>query len=247
MKKDLINRNIDIKVNDMSFKMIYVEGGTFWMGAQHFDPLTFNYDPKAYNFESPVHQVSLDSYYIGEFEVTQELWINVMNNNPSYFKNNQQRPVEMVNYLNIQDFITKLKSMTGKLFALPTEAQWEYAARGGIERQYRHKYSGSDILDDVAWYNANSDRQTHPVGQKQPNELGIYDMNGNVWEWCNDIYEEYKSDPQENPEGAFQGSYRVIRGGAYTGTKVNNRITNRLNSDVLYENDNLGFRLVMNL
>ena len=199
-------------VNGVSFKMIAVKGGTFQMGSDD-----------GYEWEKPVHQVTLSDYYIGETEVTQELWTAVMGSNPSYFTGNMQRPVEMVSWNDCQTFISKLNQLTGGRFLLPTEAQWEYAARGG-NKSKGYTYSGSDAEDDVAWYWYNSGGMTHPVKTKAPNELGIYDMGGNVWEWCSDWSGSYSSAAQTDPTGPATGSGRVGRGGSWrhdaTGCRV---------------------------
>ncbi|MDY5451435.1 MAG: SUMF1/EgtB/PvdO family nonheme iron enzyme [Alloprevotella sp.] len=192
-------------VNGVSFKMIAVKGGTFQMGN----------DDGYYEWEYPVHQVTLSDYYIGETEVSQELWSAVMGCNPSNFTGNMQRPVETVSWNDCQTFISRLNQLTGETFRLPTEAQWEYAARGG-NKSKGYTYSGSNAIDDVAWYNYNSDRMTHPVKTKSPNELGIYDMSGNVWEWCSDWFGAHSSDAQTDPTGPATGSYRVVRGGSWT-------------------------------
>ena len=186
--------------------MIFVEGGTFQMGA------TSEQGSDAYDNEKPVHQVTLSDYYIGETEVTQELWQAVMGSNPSDFNTSNQLPVELVTWNDCQTFITRLNELTGKQFRLPTEAEWEYAARGGNLSQ-GYTYSGSNDINAVAWYRDNSDDMTHEVGTKAPNELGIYDMTGNVEEWCQDWYGSYSSDAQTNPTGPSSGSRRVYRGG----------------------------------
>ena len=195
-------------VNGLEFKMIKVEGGTFSMGATSEQSSVADVD------EYPVHSVTLSDYYIGETEVTQELWQAVMGSNPSYFEGDNQRPVESVSWNACQKFIKKLNRLTGKEFRLPTEAEWEYAARGGkYSRGY--KYSGSNNSDEVAWYDSNSGSKTHPVKTKKDNELGLYDMSGNVWEWCNDRYGDYQSNSQTNPTGPSEGKYCVIRGGGW--------------------------------
>lgn len=189
-----------------SFTMIYVEGGSFMMGCT-------SEQSDCYDDEQPAHRVMLDSYYIGETEVTQELWTAVMGSNPSYFKGSQ-RPVERVSWKDCQKFIKKLNQITGKNFRLPTEAEWEYAARGG-KKSKAYKYSGSNTLDNVAWYCDNSGSQTHNVKTKLPNELGIYDMSGNVWERCQDKYGwGYRNNFQVNPIGPSSGSFRLARGGS---------------------------------
>lgn len=188
-------RVIDNLVNNM----IYVPGGTFTM----FAILRFGSDV----------DVTLSSYYIGKYEVTQAEWKAVMGSNPSYFKGDNL-PVESVSWDDCQTFIRKLNALTGKNFRLPTKAEWEFAARGGNSGR-GYKYSGSNDIGAVAWYDENSGNQTHPVGQKSPNELGIYDMSGNVWEWSQDWYDNYPPSTQTNPVGPESGSNRVIRGGSW--------------------------------
>ncbi len=211
-------------VNGVKFVMIRVEGGTFTMGA------TSEQGSDAMSDEKPAHQVTLSTYSIGETEVTQELWKAVMGSNPSEFKGDT-RPVEQVSWNDCQEFIKRLNEITGKTFRLPTEAEWEYAARGGGKSQ-GYKYSGSNSMDEVGWYWGNSGDtrlsgewdyskvkanhcQTQPVAQKTPNELGLYDMSGNVWEWCSDWMDKYNSKPQENPYGPKSGKYRMFRGGSW--------------------------------
>lgn len=180
-----------------------------------------------YDNADPVHKVTLTKgYYIGETEVTQELWTAVMGSNPSCFTGNMQRPVEMVSFNDCQTFISKLNELTGETFRLPTEAQWEYAARGG-NKSKGYIYSGSNTLDDVAWYSSNSSYTTHPVKTKAPNELGIYDMSGNVWEWCSDWYGSYSSAAQTDPTGPSTGSLRVKRGGSWNYNSLHCRVAYR--------------------
>ena len=195
-------------VHGVAFKMVRVAGGTFQMGATSEQGKDFFDDRK------PVHFVTLSDYYIGQTQVTQELWQAVMGSNPSYFKGDNQRPVEKVSWDDCQEFIEKLNQLTGKSFRLPTEAEWEYAARGGSKSK-GYKYSGSNDADAVAWWDNNSGSKTHPVAQKQSNELGLYDMSGNVWEWCADWYGNYSSNSQTNPTGPSTGSSRVLRGGGW--------------------------------
>ena len=194
-------------VNGVSFEMVRVDGGTFLMGA------TSEQGSDADSDEKPVHSVTLSGYYIGKTEVTQALWKAVMGSNPSQFMGDDL-PVEKVSWDDCQEFIRKLNSMTGQNFRLPTEAEWEFACRGGNNSR-GYKYSGSINLGSVAWYDGNSGNKTHPVGTKAPNELGIYDMSGNVWEWCSDWYADYTSYSQTNPKGPQSGSSRVIRGGSW--------------------------------
>lgn len=198
----------DAKSNSIVFgsnryKMVYVSGGSFNMGSTRQDN------------EKPVHNVTVNGYYIGRTEVTQALWKVVMGNNPSNFKGNNL-PVENVSWNDCQKFIEKLNTMTGRTFRLPTEAEWEFAARGG-NNSYDYMYSGSDHAYDVAWYDDNSNDETHNVASLQANELGIYDMSGNVWEWCSDWYDEnyYKNSDTTNPRGAYMGTHKVLRGGSW--------------------------------
>lgn len=233
-------------VNGVSFNMIAVKGGTFTMGA------TAEQGSEAGNDEKPAHQVTLSDYCIGEIEVTQELWKVVMGSNPSYFTGNLQRPVERVSWNDCQEFIKKLNQLTGKSFRLPTEAEWEYAARGG-RKSRGYKYSGSNTIGDVAWYTVNSydkgeshpDYGTHPVGQKQANELGLYDMSGNVWEWCQDWYGSYSSSSQTNPTGPSSGSFRVRRGGSWNYHGGSCRVSGRNCDASVSYNYIIGLRLAL--
>ena len=223
--------------NGISIEMVKVEAGSFNMGATP--------EMQApYEVEKPVHRVTLtNNYYIGKYEVTQALWQAVMGSNPSYFKGDDL-PVEQVSWNDCQDFISKLNAMTGKRFRLPSEAEWEYAARGG-KKSRGYQYSGSNTLGDVAWYEGNSGSKTHAVGTKQPNELGIYDMTGNVYEWCQDWYGSYSSSPQTNPIGAVSGSSRVDRGGSWFFTAKHCRSSYRFNLTPGYRLNFLGLRLVL--
>ncbi len=200
-----------------SYKMVYVSGGTFTMGA------TAGQGDDAYDDEKPAHQVTLSGYYMGRTEVPQWLWMAVMGSNPSNWQGDNL-PVENVSWNNCQTFISKLNSLTGKNFRLPTEAQWEFAARGG-NRSRGYKYSGSDNLGSVAWYDGNSGNRTHNVGTKNSNELGLYDMSGNVWEWCSDAPRTYSDYAQTNPVGS--GSYRVYRGGSWFNYARSCRVSHR--------------------
>ena len=217
--------------------MIAVEGGTFTMGA------TPEQDSDADSDEWPTHQVTLSNYYIGETEVTQALWKAVMGENPSQFEGDNL-PVEQVSWYDCQEFIKKLNALTGKNFRLPTEAEWEFAARGG-NKSRGYKYSGSNNIKDVAWYADNSGDKTHPVKTKQANELGIYDMSGNVWEWCQDWYGEYTSAAQTNPKGATTGSNRVCRGGSWGINAVAHRSSVRVYGTPGIRISYRGFRLVL--
>ena len=230
-------------VNGVSFTMKRVEGGTFWMGAQSTNPSGQNYDPDADSDESPVHGVTLSTFYMGETEVTQALWQAVMGSNPSYYPG-ATRPVEEVSWNTIvNQFIPTLNAMTGCTFRLPTEAEWEYAARGG-NQSYGYIYAGSNTLGNVGWYYHNSNFQTHPVGTKSPNELGLYDMSGNVLEWCSDWYGNYGNGSQTNPQGPSSGSNHVLRGGCKWDFAISCRVSNRAANPPAGNPGNYGFRLV---
>ena len=229
-------------------EMVFVQGGTFTMGC------TYEQGTDCYDNEKPVHQVTLSDYYIGKYEVTQGLWKKVMGSNPSKFSDcGDDCPVENVSWDDCQTFISKLNQLTGKKYRLPTEAEWEYAARGGrgVARnvpagnaQLQTKYAGSNALDEVAWYNDNSNSQTHTVGTKKPNALGVYDMSGNVWEWCNDWYDKYSISGVKNPQGAKAGSDRVVRGGSWYHIGRYDRVSYRDNGDPSYSDYDSGIRLV---
>ena len=238
--------NFTETVNGVSFNMIAVKGGTFTMGA------TPEQGSEADSDEKPAHQVTLSDYHIGETEVTQELWQAVMGSNPSVFTGNLQRPVETVSWNDCQEFIKRLNQLTGLRFRLPTEAEWEYAARGGSQSR-GYKYAGSNTIGDVAWYYVNSydkgsshpDYGTHPVKQKHPNELGLYDMSGNVWEWCQDWYGSYSSSSQTNPTSPSSGSFRVFRGGCWYNNARYCRVSGRYYGTPTIRLNNLGLRLAL--
>ena len=225
--------------NGISIEMVKVEAGTFMMGAT-------SEMQAPYRWEKPVHQVTLtNDYYMGKYEVTQALWEAVMGSNPSYFKGDNL-PVETVSWNDCQEFISKLNSLTGRKFRLSTEAEWEYAARGG-KKSRSYQYSGSSNISDVAWYDGNSGSKTHPVGTKQANELGIYDMTGNVWEWCQDWYGSYSSSSQTNPTGAVSGAHRVYRGGSWDFYAGRCRLSYRRYGTPDYRNSILGLRLALSV
>lgn len=224
-------------VNGVSFDMMYVKGGTFTMGA------TSEQGSEADSDEKPTHSVTLSSFYICKYEVTQALWKAVMGSNPSSFKGDNL-PVETVSWDDCQTFIRKLNAMTGKNFRLPTEAEWEFAARGGNNSR-GYKYAGSNNIETVAWYDDNSGSKTHVVGTKSPNELGIYDMSGNVLEWCQDWKGSYSSASQTNPTGASSGSRRVLRGGSWYYGAGSCRSSNRDSGTPGYRDDDCGLRLVL--
>ena len=230
-KPKVAYQNKTFTANGVSFNMVYVAGGTFQMGSNDGE-----------SWEKPVHSVTLSDYCIGQTEVTQELWQAVMGSNPSYNKG-AKNPVTDVSWNDCQKFISKLNRLTGGCFRLPTEAEWEYAARGG-NKSRGYKYSGSDyFLSSVAWYGDNSGDEVHPVGSKSPNELGLYDMSGNVWEWCSDRYGSYPSSPQTNPTGASSGSRRVLRGGGNSDVESCCRSAFRLYSVPTHRVEDIGLRL----
>ncbi|MEZ4960420.1 MAG: formylglycine-generating enzyme family protein [Saprospiraceae bacterium] len=227
--------------NGRSFDMIFVEGGEFLMGAEK----------SQYDDERPVHQVKVSGFYIGKFPVTQHLWQSITGENPSRFKG-ENRPVEMVSWHDAQGFIEKLNAALSlpQAIRLPTEAEWEFAARGG-NKSGKYGYAGSDKLKEVGWYSENSYGETKPVGLKFPNELGLSDMSGNVWEWCQDWYDSdyYKKCASEglsvNPQGPERGVYRVLRGGGYFYSAGDCRSTYRSFRHPDYQFSGIGFRLVV--
>ena len=223
--------------NGITIDMVKVEAGIFMMGAT--SEMQYPVDD-----EKPVHQVTLTKdYYMGKYEVTQALWKAVMGRKPSFFEGDNL-PVEWVSWNDCQKFISKLNKMTGRRFRLPTEAEWEYAARGG-KKSRGYQYSGSSNISDVAWYDGNSGSKTHPVGTKQANELGIYDMSGNVYEWCQDWKGLYSSSSQTNPIGAVNGPLRVFRGGSWLGYARLCRSSCRCYGTPNWCKDDLGLRLVL--
>ena len=248
-------------VNGVSFTMVKVEGGTFTMGYTDMssDDLANTYG-YILNIEKPAHEVTLSSYSIGETEVTQALWQAVMGTNPSYFsprKNyaeNLQRPVECISWDDCQTFIAKLNELTGKTFRLPSEAEWEYAARGGNKSQ-GYMYSGSNFLDEVAWYfyclpsqtEGSEGFSTQSVATKKANELGLYDMSGNVLEWCQDWYNAayYNNSPTVNPSGPDSGYSRVTRGGCYANGTIYCRVSTRCGNASQYGVSDVGLRLAL--
>ena len=219
-----------ITVNGVTFKMIKVQGGTFTMGAT---PDHGTEDP--WNDEWPTHEVTVSSFSIGQTEVTQELWQAVMGSNPSYFTGDANRPVETVSWDECQQFIATLNQLTGVNFRMPTEAEWEYAARGG-NMTGGYKYAGSNDINEIAWWDDNAcdgvgesspDYGTHPVALKKANELGLYDMSGNVWEWCQDWYGPYSEEAQINPTGPETGTEHLHRGGSWINYARNCRVSCR--------------------
>lgn len=193
--------------NEIVANMVKIDGGTFKMGVDEA------VDDKAWDDEKPQHEVTLSSFYLCKYEVTQRQWQAIMGKNPAYFKG-ENRPVECVSWDNCQEFIKRLNALTGRNFRLPTEAEWEYAARGGNKGR-GFVYSGSKNIDGVAWYAKNSGAQSHDVGTREANELGLYDMTGNVQEWCSDWYGPYKDEAQADPQGPGNTNHKVYRGGSW--------------------------------
>jgi len=225
----------NVAASNLKLDMVFIEGGTFQMGSNDDE-----------SNENPVHSVILSGFFIGKYEVTQKQWRDINGNNPSKFINCDNCPVEQVSWNDVQEFIQKLNQKTGKNYRLPTEAEWEYAARGG-NKSSGYTYSGSNSVGDVAWYTDNSGSKTQQVGQKQQNELGLFDMSGNVWEWCSDWYgaDYYQNSSTSNPKGPSSGSTRVGRGGCWYFDGQRCRTSNRSGNGPGYSYDNMGFRLVL--
>ena len=244
---DVVIGTFVFKVSIEMFEMVFVQGGSFTMGC------TSEQGGDCDRNEKPVHQVTVSDFYIGKYEVTQAEWKAVMGSYPSELHNTDcdNCPVDGVSWNDIQDFIRKLNALMGKNYRLPTEAEWEYAARGGSQSK-GYKYSGSNNIDNVAWYYWNymsgkrgTQGTTHPVGTKNPNELGIYDMSGNVWEWCSDRYGNYGAGAVTNPQGAVTGSDHVLRGGSWISHAPYCRVSTRSNHAPGDRNNNFGFRLAV--
>ncbi len=233
----------------MNLEMVYVKGGEFTMGLTKEQG--WNDLPDS-TIKKLTRKTKLDSYHIGKYEVTQAQWKAVMGTDPSYFKGDNL-PVEQVSWAEAQEFCKKLSEKTGKKYVLPTEAQWEYAARGGVHKT-KTKYAGSNDIEAAAWYRENSydlgyshpDYGTHPVGTKKANALSLYDMSGNVWEWCSDWYMDgYDKADDLNPQGPAGGAYRVVRGGCWIYNAGYCRVSARLNVDPDFRNADLGFRVAV--
>ncbi len=229
-----------------SKQMVFVEGGTFQMGQTYVSEPTSRVesntpdDDSPHPDELPAHEVTVSDFYISKYEVTQEQWIAVMGNNPSYFEG-ENLPVESVSWENVQEFLKQLNLQTGESYRLPTEAEWEYAARGGKYTK-GFRYSGSNTVGNVAWYAENSPGMICAVGQKESNELGLYDMSGNAFEWVNDWYGAYTSDKQTNPQGPSKGKYHVLRGGSWKHSSNGCRVSFRTQIPT-YHLNKCGFRI----
>jgi formylglycine-generating enzyme required for sulfatase activity len=242
---DLPDAELEFTVNDVSFVMVPVEGGTFSMGA------TAEQGSDGIDRELPVHEVTLSSFYIAQTEVTQALWQAVMGDNPSHFTGDLL-PVENVSWNDCQQFVAALNDLTGQKFRLPTEAEWEFAARGGNESE-GFKYAGSNNLPTVGWYSYNDSWQlrgtgaygTHPVATRNPNELMLYDMSGNVHEWCQDWFGNYSTGAQTNPTGPVSGTSRVYRGGSWYFDEWFCRVSFRNGVVPTYRSYGIGLRLAL--
>lgn len=226
-------KSVTYTVKGVKFTMIELPGGSFVMGGTPEQN-------EAESIEIPIHNVTIYSFQMGQTEVTQELWEAVMDYNNSNFYG-ASNPVENVSWDDCQEFITKLNALTGVKFRLPTEAEWEYAARGG--QSCGSKYAGSNDIERVGWCRSNSSNRTHPVATKQPNDFGLYDMSGNVYEWCQDYYAKYNADTQTDPQGADYGTQRVCRGGSYDLREKFCRVSARNCKTPSARSDNLGLRL----
>ena len=242
-QQDTLPAPSSYRVNGVTFKMVRVDKGSFWMGAQHADTAEFNYDRYSQNDEVPVHHVAIkNDFYIGQTEVTQKLWKAVMGYNPSK-KKCCKRPVTNVNYYEVQEFLRRLDSITGMEFRLPTEEEWEYAARGGLNSR-NSVFSGGNDVNKVAWHNGNT-RKPRKCGKKSPNELGIYDMSGNVWEWCSTNYRYY--DRNRNAQIGKEGEMYIIRGGAWQLPPSSCRVAWRGKRLPELQNSFGGFRLALDV
>jgi formylglycine-generating enzyme required for sulfatase activity len=234
---------VTVNVGELKIDMVWVEGGSFRMGN--------NETPKGvrltYEASRPEHDVTVSSFYIARFEVTQGLWRMVMGDNPSKFSNNDSLPVESVSWEEAQRFVIMLSQLTGRRFRLPTEAEWEFAARGGTRGTASNPYPGGGraILDHCGWYCINSKGTTHPVGRLLPNELGLYDMSGNVAEWCQDWMEAYTEASQSNPQGPKEGENKVLRGGHYNSVSAACTVYDRSWYLPSGKYENFGLRIAM--
>jgi formylglycine-generating enzyme required for sulfatase activity len=277
-----LNKNEQAAIKDMISNMVKVEAGTFYMGAQKDSVIYNNYDENATSLESPVHEVTVGEFYINKYEVTQNLWKAIMGKHndrvdefdqwEDEFGKGDNYPAYRISFEEVETFIGKLNEYTGLNFALPTEAQWEYAARGGKEAifkniinqlpvydsiandtilvndtisTYEFIYAGGENVIEFAWIDENSDKCSE-VGKKNPNTLGLYDMSGNVWEMCQDWYYDYTADAVTNPVGeAYNEGLKVFRGGSWNNKAQQARVTARYKQGIHYRDYNTGFRLVL--
>lgn len=225
-----------LMIKEIEKSMISIDGGIFTMGC------TSDQGSECTHDEFPIHQVQLSDIKLLKTEVTQEMWMSVMGINPSFNKRSDQFPVENVSFTDIEKFIDSLNAMTLHKYRLPTEAEWEFAARGGRKTK-NTLYSGSSDAQSVSWNIGNSSNTTHIAGYKNANELGVFDMSGNVWEWCSDWYGEYHSSEESDPRGAVYGTDKVIRGGSYSGSIWFCRNAIRMHYAPSYKSHFIGFRL----
>ena len=240
-------------VRDMISNMVKVEAGTFYMGAQKDSVEYYCYDEEATSLEGPVHEVTVSEFYINKYEVTQLLWEAIMGETPNKEKDMQWEdeygkgdnyPAYRISYKEVETFIGKLNEYTGLRFSLPTEAQWEYAAKGGKDTYYSLYAGGGNVLE-VAWIDSNSDKCSE-VGKKDANGLGLYDMSGNVWEMCQDWYYDYTEEAVTDPVGEeYNQGYKVFRGGSWNTNAQQARVTARYRQGIHYRDYNTGFRLVI--
>ena len=248
-----LNKNEKDAIREMISNMVKVDGGTFYMGAQSDSVEYLNYDENATSWEAPVHEVTVSPFFINKYEVTQNLWEAIMGATPNNessmqwekeFGKGDKYPAYRISYKEVETFIGKLNEFTGLNFALPTEAQWEYAARGGKDTQYT-LYAGGDNVIEFAWIDSNSDKCSE-VGMKYPNALGLYDMSGNVWEMCQDWYCQYTEEAVTDPVGEeYNQGYKVFRGGSWNTNAQQARVTARCQQGIHYRDYNTGFRLVI--
>jgi formylglycine-generating enzyme required for sulfatase activity len=226
-----------LMLDKLDQSMILVEGGTFQMGATSDQGTDCSKD------ELPVHSVQISDFYMLKTEVTQELWLAIMESNPSLNKRSNQFPLENVSRVDVEAFIQRLNFLSCKNYRLPTEAEWEYAARGG--KKNRHfLYSGSSDANLVSWNNVNSSGKSHIVGTKQANEIGLYDLSGNLWEYCSDWYAPYSAELKVNPKGPAIGAEYVVRGGSWAGSSWLCRNSLRFHFSTDFKSPYVGFRLV---
>lgn len=218
-------------------ELVRVEGGCFEMGC---GPWT----DQCLNNEKPLHIVCLEGFWIGKYEITQRQWVNIMKDNPSQFRHGDDLPVDRVSWIKAREFVLRLNKFTGKQFSLPTEAQWEYAARSGGKEE---RYSGGDMVNELGFHWFNGEKMSHPVGSKLPNGLGIHDMTGNVWEWCRDRYQSdyYAISPRNDPEGPDHSRFRIMRGGSWFHSPWYARSSNRHSSAPGFTHPSVGLRVLL--
>lgn len=247
-----LNKDEKDAIREMITNMVKVDGGTFYMGAQKDSVEYYNYDENALPSEAPVHEVTVSDFYINKYEVTQKLWEAVMNATPNdekdmqwekEFGKGENYPAYRISFNEVETFIAKLNEFTGLNFALPTESQWEYAARGGASTNYA-LYAGGDNVLEFAWIDQNSDKCSE-VGHKTPNTLGLYDMSGNVWEMCSNWYYDYASVVDSITPGESYTGHKIFRGGSWNTNAQQARVTTRYKQGIHYRDYETGFRLAI--